>query len=93
MEGPQTRRPSNWFYLHNWNLVGNFVLGTVMGIVTGHLDIEQYNYTDILLVPKGKNQTSRADYRSIGLCNALYKVMSKTISNSLSKVHKTNVPS
>lgn len=48
--------------LDNWELVGNFVIETVLGMISSRLNIEHYNYNDIVLIPKGQNQTSPADY-------------------------------
>lgn len=71
------------FYVDNWDLINNFVYDTILGILSGQVSIEKFNYTDLILFPKGKTQSIPVDYRPIGLCNVIYKIMSKTLSNRL----------
>ncbi|XP_026399373.1 uncharacterized protein LOC113295237 [Papaver somniferum] len=42
------------------------------------------NHTHISLIPKNKNVASAVNYRPIALCNVLYKVVAKIITNKLS---------
>ncbi|XP_058784657.1 uncharacterized protein LOC131659487 [Vicia villosa] len=42
--------------------------------------------TNITLIPKGTTQTSMKDWRSIALCNVLYKVIAKVLANRLKKI-------
>lgn len=39
----------------------------------------QFNYTGMMLIPKGKTQTTPANFKPIKLCNALYKILCKTV--------------
>ena len=41
------------------------------------------NSTDIALIPKGNEQKSMKDWRSIALCNVLYKLVAKVLANRL----------
>ncbi|PKU74516.1 Putative ribonuclease H protein [Dendrobium catenatum] len=42
--------------------------------------------TALAIIPKHKNATSIADYRPIALCNVLYKIIAKVISNRLKPI-------
>lgn len=42
--------------------------------------------TNITLIPKGEVQTSIKDWRSIALCNVLYKVIAKFLANRLKRI-------
>lgn len=44
-------------------------------------DATPFNDTNISLIPKIKHPVSIKDYRPIGLCNAIYNLMSKTVVN------------
>ena len=44
------------------------------------------NSTLIALVPKKSNSMKVSDYRSISLCNVLYKILSKVLANRLKHV-------
>lgn len=43
------------------------------------------NFTHVCLIPKVPNPTQVADLRPIALCNVLYKIFSKVITNRLKR--------
>lgn len=50
----------------------------VRGMYDGSLSIDNYfNYTDMVLIPKGQEQSTPADHKPINLCNSIYKILSK----------------
>lgn len=74
------------FYKENWSLVGNHIMDIVMKCWEGKSSLDHLNDTDLVLIPKSKNLQSPGDFRPIGLCNAIYKIVSKTIANRLALV-------
>ena len=81
--------PDGWpveFYLHFFELVRLDILKVVTqsrseGRVTGAL-----NATFITLIPKHDKRLSFANFRSISLCNLVYKVISKLAANRLKPI-------
>lgn len=60
-------------------------------MISGSLSIENFNYTDIVLIQKGHVQLTPADYRPTSLCNSIYKIMSKVLCNRLVKALPTHI--
>lgn len=44
------------------------------------------NFTNIVLIPKVKNSIIAKDFRPISLCNVIYKITSKVLTNRLKRV-------
>jgi hypothetical protein len=71
------------FYQRNWELLRCNVIKVVRHFfVTGFMP-EGTNDTSIVLIPKIDSPIELKDYRPIGLCNVLYKVVSKCLVNRL----------
>ena len=45
--------------------------------------LKETNHSFIALIPKGNNVASVNQFRSISLCNMLYKIISKLLANRL----------
>jgi hypothetical protein len=81
--------PDGWtseFFIFFFDLVGDDLLqmveeSRINGKVFGSL-----NYTFLALIPKENNSVSFNDYRSISLCNLIYKVISKVLSNRIKPI-------
>ncbi|XP_042969143.1 uncharacterized protein LOC122301839 [Carya illinoinensis] len=71
------------FYQSHWDVVGEEVTKAVLDILNGNGEISHINETYIVLIPKVKNPLTVMDFRPISLCNIIYKVVSKTLSNRL----------
>uniref|UniRef100_A0A803NUP3 RNase H type-1 domain-containing protein n=1 Tax=Cannabis sativa TaxID=3483 RepID=A0A803NUP3_CANSA len=74
------------FYKVNWSSHKNDILKAAANFLNENGDITPLNTTLITLIPKAKQPTTLYEYRPIGLCNTIYKVISKTIANRLKLV-------
>uniref|UniRef100_A0A453L7Q5 Reverse transcriptase domain-containing protein n=1 Tax=Aegilops tauschii subsp. strangulata TaxID=200361 RepID=A0A453L7Q5_AEGTS len=70
----------------HWDVCGAKVSSTVIKIVEGTESAACINDTILVLIPKVKNPTLLSQFRPISLCNVLYKIASKVISNRLKVV-------
>ena len=68
-------------------MCGDEVTQVVLKIVEGKESAECINETILVLIPKVKNPTMLTQLRPISICNVLYKIASKVISNRLKVVH------
>jgi hypothetical protein len=71
------------FYQRNWELLRTEVIKAVKRFFdTGEMP-ENVNDTSIVLIPKVEHPMELKEFRPIGLCNVLYKVVSKCLVNRL----------
>jgi hypothetical protein len=74
------------FFQHNWPAIQGEVSDAILHFLNiGQLE-PRINCTNIALVPKLKNPANVSDFRPIGLCNVLYKMVSKVLANRLKEV-------
>ncbi|CAB4268374.1 unnamed protein product [Prunus armeniaca] len=74
------------FYQHYWEVIGADVIMAVKSFFeTGRMSRE-INRTFIFLIPKSENPTKITQWRPIALCNFLYKIISKVLTNRLKQV-------
>lgn len=71
------------FYQRNWGTIKEDVIRAVKSFFQSGLMPEGVNDTTIVLIPKVKQPTQLNMFRSISLCNVLYKVVSKCLVNRL----------
>ena len=74
------------FYQHFWPKIGGVVTSIVLAFLNSSIIPPNFNHTHIVLIPKCKKPKKVTDYRPISLCNVVYKIASKAITNSLKKV-------
>ena len=74
------------FYKRFWNLVGEKVKREVLDFLNGGNMPQGWNDTVIVLIPKTKQPERLKDLRPISLCNVLYKLISKVLSNRLKSI-------
>lgn len=49
--------------------------------LNGEMEVSSINLTHIVLIPKISNPSNMTHFRSINLCNVIYKIMAKAIAN------------
>jgi hypothetical protein len=74
------------FYKKFWEIVGEKVPHEVLQVLRGGPMPPGWNETTIVLIPKVPNPDQVKDLRPISLCNVLYKIVSKVLSNRLKQV-------
>ncbi|KAL5557049.1 hypothetical protein UlMin_039285 [Ulmus minor] len=74
------------FYQNYWHVVGDEVTTACLGVLNEGMSLASTNETLISLIPKVKNPIRITDYRPISLCNVIYKIISKMLSNRLQLV-------
>lgn len=79
-KAPSQDSLSGNFFVENWNLVGGDIILLVKGMASGSISILDFNYSKIVLIPKGKEQPTPNDFHPINLCNSIYKIFSKVLS-------------
>ena len=57
-----------------------------LGVLSDGRSMASINGTNLVLIPKKKNSIKVVDYRPIGLCKVIYKLVTKTIGNRLKLV-------
>lgn len=67
-------------------MVEQKVCQIALNFLSGNTTIHQLNFTDLVLIPKIKHPQSPSDFRPVGLCKTIYKIISKSLANRLSKV-------
>lgn len=71
------------FYQSCWDIIGNDVIKEVTNFFRTSRMSAEINKTNICLIPKVEKPITFSDYRPIGLCNVLYKIISKILVNRL----------
>ena len=71
------------FYQSQWETVSQSLHEMVVAIFNGHDMHASFNNTSIALIPKTDSPTTIKDFRPIGLCPVVYKVVTKILSNRL----------
>ncbi|XP_056695450.1 uncharacterized protein [Spinacia oleracea] len=74
------------FYQRNWEWVKQDVIKAVSSTLHSGNILREFNMTNIALIPKCENPDSVTKYRPISLCNVIYKIVSKCITNRLRMV-------
>jgi ribonuclease HI len=78
--------PDGWtseFFIHFFDLVGDDLLQMVEHSRINGKVLGSINSTFLALIPKENNSASFNDYRPISLCNLIYKISSKILSNRI----------
>ncbi|GMJ08752.1 hypothetical protein HRI_004544400 [Hibiscus trionum] len=71
------------FYQRNWDIVGKVVCNTIQCIFASGVVDPELNKTLLVLIPKVEVPETIAQFRPIGLCTVMYKILSKIVVNRL----------
>lgn len=71
------------FFQEYWEIVGDDVSVTVLIFFNRNSSLASINQTYIPLIPKLKSLESLLNFKSISLCNAFYKIISKSMANCM----------
>ena len=74
------------FYQHFWIVVGRDVTDACLYFLNNQIMPLGLNDSSIVLIPKLKNPKRLADPRPIALCNVIYKIMAKAMTNILKTI-------
>lgn len=71
------------FFQQNWGTVHVEVCNAVFHFLnSGHMD-KSINATNIALIPKNNSPSCVTEFRTISLCNVIYKLISKVLASRL----------
>jgi hypothetical protein len=71
------------YYKKYWNTSGTNVIREVKNFLEGGTMPKSWNETAVALIPKVINPEKIKDLHPISLCNVIYKITSKVLSNRL----------
>ncbi|XP_074313566.1 uncharacterized protein LOC141648748 [Silene latifolia] len=74
------------FFQKCWHFVKHDVIAAVLNILNGGVVLKELNRTFITLVPKCESPERVEDFRPISLCNVIMKVVTRCITNRMSRV-------
>lgn len=71
------------FFKSKWDVLGPSIVQFVKDVFSNHELIGSMNNTLLTLIPKHMELARAADFRPIALCNVIYKVVTKVVSNRI----------
>ncbi|GMI99700.1 hypothetical protein HRI_003639300 [Hibiscus trionum] len=74
------------FFQKNWRIVGNDVCRAILHVFQGGILEPSFSRAMLILVPKLDVPQTIADFRPIGLCSVIYKLLTKIIVRRLKSV-------
>ena len=83
LKAPGADGMSCLLYKKHWEIVGTDVTREVQNFLNGGNMPEMWNETVVVVIPKTPNTDRLKDLRPISLCNVIYKIGSKVLSNRL----------
>ena len=69
------------FFQKYWSIIGTNVSNMVLNVLNSGMSLSDINRTNIALMPKTNNPQRMTEFRPISLCNVVYKLVSKTLTN------------
>jgi hypothetical protein len=86
LKSPGPDGMSACFYQHSWATVKGEVSMAILDFLNNGIFDSSINDTFISLIPKVKNPTRITEYKSISLCNVIYKLVAKVLTIRMKKV-------
>lgn len=87
---PNKSRSSNGFpplfYQSQWESVGGMVTDLCLKVLNKDMDTYCTNRTLITLIPKVDNPSCMSQFRPISLCNVIYKIVSRCLTNRIKPI-------
>ncbi|CAN6573468.1 unnamed protein product [Malus baccata var. baccata] len=88
---PSDRAPgpdgfSGCFYKDHWTTVGKDVVKAIKAFWHSGKLLRKLNHTNLVLIPKVKCPKNMTQFRPIALCNVIYKILAKVITNRLKRI-------
>ena len=74
------------FFQKHWQHVGKGVTQTCLHILNEKGNLSPLNHTFIALIPKVAKPRKVTEYKPISLCNVVYRIVAKVITNRLKQV-------
>ncbi|KAK2655743.1 hypothetical protein Ddye_008795 [Dipteronia dyeriana] len=74
------------FFQNNWSIIGWSVTNACLGVLNEGHNLEEVNKTLITLIPMVNKPERMTEFCPISLCNVLYKIMAKALTNRLKGV-------
>lgn len=83
LKAPGADGMTSLFFQKYWNTVGEDITREVLHFLNGGGLPQQWNETIVVLIPKVPNLEKLKDLKPISLCNVMYIIASKVLSNRL----------
>lgn len=82
--GPDGLNPA--FYRHFWSIIGHKIFQYCKGLSSDFPFPADLNDIDVILIPKKDKADTIKDLQLIAICNVLYKILAKVLSNRLKEI-------
>lgn len=83
LKAPGADGMSSLFYKKHWSIVGADMVREVLTFLNEGCMPAKWNETVVMLIPEVQNRERLKDLRTLSLCNVIYKIASKVLSNCL----------
>ena len=74
------------FFQKHWQIVGEGLTKTCLHILNEQGTLNSLNHTFIALIPKVEKPRKVMEFRPISICNVVYRIVAKTITNRLKPI-------
>lgn len=83
LKAPGADGMTSLFYKRHWEIVGADIVREVLLFLNGGEMLELWNEIVVVLIPKTQKPERLKDLWAISLCNVIYKITSKVLSNRM----------